>query len=180
MRKLIGITGLMGSGKTEAAQILVRKYNFTLLRISGKMREIADDLNLEPTRDFLQGIGKFMREFEDDVWVRYLGKRIEAIPTSVVVDDIRRLNEQAFLKSLGFKFIRLESTENLRRERIRLRDDNFISDNNWKRWSNHLTETQVQEIPVDRIVINNGSRRELENQMDSVLVEWESFWKTKP
>ncbi|MFW9780407.1 MAG: AAA family ATPase [Candidatus Heimdallarchaeota archaeon] len=174
-RKLIGITGLMGSGKTAAAQILVRRYNFTLLRISGKMREIAFELILEPTRDFLQGIGKFMRDFDDDVWVRYLGERIKETDGSVVVDDVRRLNEYTYLKALGFKFLRVESEEQIRKKRIGFREKTSISEEDWKRWSNHLTETQVQEIPVDQVVINNESLEDLERQIERIIASWEEI-----
>lgn len=163
----------MGSGKTAAALIFVRRYNFTLLRISGKMREIAFELKLEPTRDFLQGIGKFMREFDDDVWVRYLGERIKETHGSIVVDDIRRLNEYTYLKPLGFKFLRLESEEQIRKKRIGFRENAVIAEDDWKRWSNHLTETQVREIPVDQVVINNESLKDLESQIERVLANWE-------
>lgn len=165
----------MGSGKTAAAQILVRRYNFTLLRISGKMREIAFELILEPTRDFLQGIGKFMRDFDDDVWVRYLGERIKETDGSVVVDDVRRLNEYTYLKALGFKFLRVESEEQIRKKRIGFREKTSISEEDWKRWSNHLTETQVQEIPVDQVVINNESLEDLERQIERIIASWEEI-----
>lgn len=165
----------MGSGKSTVAHILVHKYNFTLLQISGKMKSIAEELQLIPSRDFLQGIGKFMRQFDDDVWVRYLRTRIAATTVSVVVDDIRRLNEQVFLSAQGFKFIRLESSNQFRRMRIQTRADETISNKDWERWSQHLTEIQVPEIPVDHIIVNNGSLNELEEKIAQLLKEWE--WK---
>ena len=166
---LIGITGLMGCGKSTAAEYIAEKYDFTRMRISGKMREIARDLSLEPTRDFLQGIGKLMREFDDDVWVRYLAKKVKESSSSIVVDDIRRKNEIDYLKPYGFVFIRIDSSSASRRKRIEARVNEEISNQDWERWSNHMTEIQVSHLPVDYILQNEGTLRELTNQIDTLM-----------
>ncbi|UCE14853.1 MAG: AAA family ATPase [Candidatus Heimdallarchaeota archaeon] len=171
MRLLIGITGLMGSGKSTVAAIIAEKYGFKRMRISGKMREIAQELELEVTRDFLQGIGKFMREFDDDVWVRFLCKKIQQSSQSIIVDDIRRMNEIEYLKPLGFKFIRVESSEPSRKARLEARGKKKISDHDWSRWKSHLTEIQVSQLPVDNIIRNEGTLEELINQIDLLMKE---------
>ena len=171
MRILTGITGLMGSGKSTAAAYIAEKYDFVHMRLSGKMREIARDLELEITRDYLQGIGKFLREFDDDVWVRYLAKKIQASSASIVVDDIRRKNEVDYLKPLGFKFIRIESSSSKRRTRIETRGNEMIPDQDWKRWSVHLTETQVSQLPVDYVLENEGTLEELTDKIDVLISE---------
>lgn len=160
----------MGSGKTTAAQYLVDMYSFQRMRISGKMREIAQELGLKPNRKFLQGIGKFMREIDDDVWIRYLVKQININTSkSIVVDDIRRKNEINYLKPLGFKFIRIESPSSERKERIESRDSQKISKEDWKKWSDHLTEIQVAELDVDYILENNGTIQSLMKKMDEIM-----------
>ncbi len=171
MRQLIGITGHMGSGKSAAAAYIAEKYGFIRMRISGKMREISRELELEITRDLLQGMGKFFREFDDDVWIRYLTKKIQISTDSIVVDDLRRRNEVDYLKPLGFKFIRIESSSKKRKTRIETRTNKKISDHDWKRWSNHLTETQVINLPVDYIIKNDGTMKELEDQIDNLLLK---------
>lgn len=172
MRILIGITGHMGSGKSTAAAHIVEKYGFVLMQLSGKMREIGRELELEITRDYLQGIGKLFREFDDDVWVKYLAKKIQESSASIVVDDIRRRNEVDYLKPLGFKLIRIESSSSNRRARIETRAKKKISDQDWKRWSDHLTEIQVSQLPVDYILKNDGTLKELTNQIDVLLSEF--------
>jgi dephospho-CoA kinase len=171
MRVLLGITGHMGSGKSFAADYIAQRYHFEKIRLSGKMREIAEELRIEPTRDFLQGIGKFMRDFDDDVWVRYVFNLILSSESSVVIDDIRRENEILYLKPLDFKFIRLESDASLRKKRIETRGNIVISDSDWKRWSNHLTEVQVAELEVDTVIENNGTEKELTNQLDAFIMK---------
>ncbi|MFX0185168.1 MAG: AAA family ATPase [Candidatus Hodarchaeota archaeon] len=177
MRLLIGITGFMGSGKTTAAQYLADKYNFERMQISGKMREIAQELELKPTRKFLQSIGKFMREIDDDVWIRYLVKQIEKNKSqSIVIDDIRRKNEINYLKPLGFKFIRILSPSLKRKERIESRDSQKISKEDWEKWSDHLTENQVTELKVDYILENNGTIQSLMKKMDEIIHELNPQW----
>lgn len=176
MRHLIGITGHMGSGKSAAAEYITQKYSFVLMRISGKMREISQELELEITRDLLQGIGEFFREFDEDVWIRYLGKQIQASSESIVVDDIRRLNEVEYLKSLGFRIIRIESSSETRKMRIESRMNKKISDQDWRRWSNHLTETQVNQLPVDFTIKNKGTLDDLNNEIDYLLSK--NFFKS--
>ena len=159
----------MGSGKSAAATYIAEKYGFIRMRISGKMREISQELDLEITRDLLQGIGKFFREFDDDVWIKYLVKKIQASTDSVVVDDIRRKNEVDYLKSLGFVLIRIDSSSEVRKMRIETRDNEKISDQDWERWANHLTEVQVIQLPVDYTIENNGTLQELKDEIDNLF-----------
>ena len=173
MRVLIGITGHMGSGKSLAADIISERYHCKKIRLSGKMREIAKELQIEPTRDFLQGIGKFMRDFDDDVWVRYVFNQIQSSESSVVVDDIRRKNEISYLKPLGFKFIRIESDSLIRKKRIEKRGNLTISNSDWQRWTKHLTEIQVSDLEVDSVVVNNGTEAELLHKLDAIMKEFQ-------
>ena len=169
MRLLIGFTGNMGSGKSLAANFLVTEYNCIKMSLSGKMREIAEDLELEPTRDFLQGIGKFMREFNDDVWVHYISKKVQLTDSAIVIDDIRRKNEIYFLKPLGFKFIRIDTDSEIRKARIEERSGKKIPDSVWTQWSNHLTENQVSKLSVDYIIQNNKSKEELYSKLTNIV-----------
>ncbi len=177
MRLLIGITGLMGCGKSTAAAHIAEKYNISRMRISGKMREIAQELELEPTRDFLQGIGKLLREFDDNVWVRYLANKVQKSSSSIIVDDIRRKNEIDYLKPYGFIFIRIDSSSASRKKRIEARANKLISDHDWKKWSNHMTEIQVSQLPVDYIVKNEGTLQELIDQIDTLMIKIKSHAK---
>ena len=171
MRLLIGITGHMGSGKSFLADYIAQEYQCKKYRLSGKMREIAAELQIEPTRDFLQGIGKFMRDFDDDVWVRYVAKKVQNSSASIVIDDIRRLNEIEYLRPLGFKFVRINTIESLRKTRIEEREGRQIKSDQWKAWVKHMTENQVKNLPVDYEIENNGSIAELYKSLDKIITK---------
>jgi dephospho-CoA kinase len=171
MRLLIGITGHMGSGKSFLADYIVQQYQCKKCRLSGKMRDIATELQLEPTREFLQGIGKFMRDFDDDVWVRYVAEKVQNSSDSIVIDDIRRLNEIEYLRPIGFKFIRINTYEELRKSRIEKREGRLIESDKWKNWIQHMTENQVIDLPVDYEIENNGSKDDLFTDVDEIIVK---------
>ena len=139
------------------------------MSLSGKMREIATDLEIEPTRDFLQGIGKFMREFNDDVWVHYIFKKVQSTDLAIVIDDIRRKNEIDSLRPLGFIFIRIETDSETRKARIEKRNGTKISGSLWNQWSNHLTENQVSDLKVDYVIQNNKSKEELYSRLTEIV-----------
>jgi dephospho-CoA kinase len=133
------------------------------------MREIATELKIEPTRDFLQGIGKFMRDFDDDVWVRYIAEKVQNSSNSIVIDDIRRMNELEYLRPLGFKFIRINTQESIRKSRIEEREGRRITTDQWSIWVQHMTENQVINLPVDYEIENNGSIKELYANVDLII-----------
>ena len=161
----------MGSGKSLAADYFTEKYHCRKLRLSGKMRDIAMELEIEPSRDFLQGIGKFMRDFDDDVWVRYIYNQVKLSKSPIVIDDIRRANEIKYLQPLGFKFIRIDTNSKIRRSRIEGRGDGKITDADWNRWSTHLTENQVMELKVDYHLENNGTIDKLHEHLDKIITQ---------
>jgi dephospho-CoA kinase len=169
MRLLIGFTGHMGSGKSLAATYVAKKFDCVKMSLSGKMREIASELEIEPTRDFLQGIGKFMRDFDDDVWVRYLYNRVQSTDSAIVIDDIRRKNEIDFLKPMGFKIVKILADSEIRKARIEQRSGEQITDTIWSQWAEHLTENQVTSLPVDYTIENNGTKEELYQKLTDIL-----------
>jgi dephospho-CoA kinase len=159
----------MGSGKSLAASYITTGYNSLKMSLSGKMREIAAELEIEPTRDFLQGIGKFMRKFNDDVWVHYIYKKVQSTESAIVIDDIRRKNEIDYLKPLGFIFIKIEADSEIRKARIEKRNGKKIPDSVWTQWSEHLTENQVSELSVDYVIQNNKSKEELFSRLTEIV-----------
>jgi dephospho-CoA kinase len=171
MRLLLGITGLMGSGKSTVASYLTSNYNFQSMRISGKMHEIAQELGIKATRDYLQGISQFMKTFDEDVWIKYIVKKVKQTSSSIVIDDIRRQNEIDFLQPIGFKFLKVETTSFGRKERIELREAKKISEKEWERWSKHSTEVQVPKLPADYVIKNDESLQYFEQQIDRILKE---------
>lgn len=168
-RILLAITGEMGSGKTTLAKYFVDKHDFQLVRISGKIKEIILSLDIELGRKIQQDVGELFRKYDDDVWVKQAIKEVNNSNKSIIIDDIRRLNEYQNLKPLGFKFIRLTASDESRRSRLQSRDDITITDEQWNTWKKHMTETQVFDIPVDYTIDNSVDKNNLFKQVDEIL-----------
>ncbi|MHA1166358.1 MAG: AAA family ATPase [Candidatus Hodarchaeales archaeon] len=160
--RFIGITGRMGAGKTTAARfIITENENYELLRIAGKLKSIVKELDLPYTRDTLQRVATFFRELDHDIWVKFALKEIDCLlerdpKCCVVIDDVRFENEASFLRKRGFKIIKIETAEDLRRKRIANRDGINIASITWKRWQEDPTEVEIDNIESDYTITNNG------------------------
>jgi hypothetical protein len=75
---IIGICGLLGSGKDTLAQILIDKYHFEKLSFAGKLKDIVSVL-FSWDRKLLEGDtleSRKWREEKDEWWSAKLGKDI--------------------------------------------------------------------------------------------------------
>ena len=98
---IIGLTGLMGSGKTEVVRILEQR-GFSSLTLSKMVRAEAEKQGLEQTRANLQDLGNLMRKREG---AGVLAKKaIDFIKSSTqenwVIDGIRNPAEIEELRQL--------------------------------------------------------------------------------
>ncbi len=157
----IAVTGRMGSGKTTIAELLSDEYNYKTVRISGKLKKIIRELELPYERDVLQQTGDFFRKFDEIVWVRQAIKESKVLlkqgAPGIVIDDVRYKNEQRALVEADFILIRVVAPVKERKERIILRDGIEITNEDWKRWSNHPTELEIESISVTEEIENSST-----------------------
>lgn len=75
MRKLIGISGLIGEGKDTAADYLVKHHDFIKLKFADKLKDAVAEL-FDISRDMLEGDTPDSRTFRnkpDEFWSNELG-----------------------------------------------------------------------------------------------------------
>jgi len=75
--------------------------------------------------------------------------------SSVVVDDIRRLNELEMFKSQGFIIVKVEADDSLRLQRLIDRDGGFDASR-----LNDISESEIDSLPCDFSINNNGFIKE--------------------
>ena len=156
----IAFSGKMQVGKTTSAEYLVRKYGFIKLAFADKLKEIARDLfpeqfeTGEKPRKLLQDLGIKMREIDEDVWVKYVLRKIESLPkeTNIAIDDLRFLNEYEAVKNAGFFVIRI------------------VRDVPPSPFSNHQSETEVEKMPFYWVIYNTSSFGRLYEALDRILM----------
>lgn len=174
---VIGFCGLAGSGKTTAAEYLVREHGFERLAFAGPLkamvralglsaREMAGDLKEEPCpalcgkspRQFMQLLGtEFGRQMiGEDFWVETWRRRVEyeAIgrkePLRIVADDVRFPNEVSAIRALGGRIINVQRASAGSATGAR-----------------HVSETTP--LSFDAVCKNDGSHRELHSQTADAL-----------
>jgi len=156
----IAFSGKMQVGKTTSAEYLVRKYGFVKLSFAGKLKEIAHDLfpeqfeKGEKPRKLLQDLGIKMREIDEDIWARYVIRKVESLPkeSNVAIDDLRFLNEYEAIKNVGFFVVRI------------------VRDVPPSPFSNHQSETEVEKMPFDWVIYNTSSFGRLYEALDRILM----------
>lgn len=162
--KIVGLSGMSGSGKDTAAIYIQDKYGFNHFSIGSFIRSICKEKNLEPTRENLIKISiDYLESYGEDFFSRLIIKEIEKNNyKKVVVNSIRKFYDYNFLSSLSsynFKLIYIDTPDLTRFERIRQRGtENGVADYfKYQRASEIEAETfdylQLQEIA--NLIIEN-------------------------
>lgn len=172
--RLIGITGKAGSGKSALADILTRHYGYTEVSLAGPIKEIvqriwgvSDDALWGPSerraellrpelpatstvRRALQTLGtEWGRALDEDVWVR-LAIREAKKHTATVVPDVRFENEARVVREHGGSIWRI----------VRPGYESNAG-------TAHSSETEMDQIRADSILVNSGTLDELDEMVDA-------------
>jgi hypothetical protein len=174
--KRIALTGLARSGKSTAADYLVKRYHFQRLSYAAPMKrmirclliesgagfveahEMVDGIHKEEGTHLLQGrspryaLQNLGTEFgrhliAPDIWRAILLRKVRHSQHPVVVDDLRFADEAADLKAEGFTLIRI----------VRPGSGTTLS---------HVSEGQ--EFDVDHVIENTGDLSTLFAQIDTL------------
>ncbi len=175
---IIGITGLLSSGKGTAAEYLVQSHGAVAFRFSTMLRDVLDRLYLEQTRDNLSNISTLLRQrFGEDLMSKVLARDAEKSDASlIVIEGIRRDMDIEYLKRLpNFVLVAVEADEQIRFQRLLQRGEN--PDDAGKTWeqfqADHLLETEISIPPVMQQaqyhIDNNGNLEQLHLQLDQLL-----------
>lgn len=178
---LIALTGGKGSGKDTFAQVLVEEFKYihtrfadplknmlrTLFReagldpedyIEGPFKETPlDILGGKTPRHAMQTLGTEWRDLIDrKLWSRLWQARVELLLKEgqpVVVTDCRFIHEAATIRNMGGFIFRIDRP-------TRRNDDK------------HVSETEMDLIEPDEIILNMGSINQLHNKARSIVRDY--------
>lgn len=182
MNKVIfGFTGLLGSGKGNAAAYLEKKYGASTYRFSTMLRDALDRFHLPHTRDNLVKISEIMREtFGEDIMAKTMAHDVETDENPlIVVEGIRRMADITYLSKLpGFVLIEIVADPKIRYERLTKRGEN--SDDTTKTFAqfledhNRSTEQSILDVIQHAAgrIDNNGSIEELQTRLDELVKKY--------
>ena len=173
---LVSFRGPMGSGKTAAADILVRDHGFVKLSFATPLKKIAAKITpdglIDKARDrvLLQFLGTdYFRALDPDYWVKQWVKAvIERLELTegecrIVADDCRFPNEVSAVKRLfGYEFY-LETSLANRALRLKVRDGVAVDG-----IENHPSE-KAMPLEGARVLRND-------NNLNDLALELQDFW----
>ena len=182
---LIGITGRAQSGKDTVADWLKDEHGYRVFAFADPIYEMVDLLarslghnflftgtarsfwsdykNVYLTPEFsvrraLQTLGTdWGRHQSPDIWIRAMDQRVRSTPPeeNIVIPDVRFDNEVRFVHRFSHSRI-------LRIERPDLPDLGAA-------WKEH--ESEMQRLPFDHMITNDGTVNDLRNKADELLKE---------
>ena len=194
---IIGITGIIGSGKTTASNILKKKGTTVIdldalakkaIALKEIQEDITDRLGKEYVKDGAPVVDKLketvfmnkekLRTLESIIHPRVseclwkeIAKKREA-GTGFVIVDGPLLYETDLHKSLDKIVVISTETEKIR-ERLRTRG---LSDNDINTRMSNQIPLKEKEKRADLVIFNNGTKRALELEVEGLLrriKEWE-------
>jgi dephospho-CoA kinase len=175
---VIGITGLVASGKDTAINYISKKYKYKLLHMSDIMREMAKKEGYALTRDGLQA---FRKRHGNKFLAEEIVRRIKHHKyKKVLIGSIRRSEDYLIPKNhfKNMKLINIFADEHIRFERIkkrrRLSDPKTLAEfrrqerNEFRIYDFHKTFSYA-----DYIVDNNHTQKELYSRLDKIIKDTE-------
>lgn len=163
----LAIVGKMRSGKDSVASIFINKFGYKKLAFADGITEIIDKFFPESystgtkPREHYQKIGQELRKINQNVWINYLDRRLSQFDNlNVIVSDCRQKNEEIYLREKGFILIKVIADTEIRLQRIANSGESVTLEQ-----LNHESESQVDSIQADYIIVNNGTYEELTSQI---------------
>lgn len=165
---IIGLTGYAQSGKDTIANILVEKYGFERKAFADNVRAILYDLDVHGVKDIVDAIGwdgakriqgirvllqnlgvSARNNLGSNIWISSVFDTL--VPNkNYVITDVRFINEAMSIQAIDGSIWRVKRPG--------------IGPVN-----NHISETELDEIRADKIIINGAGLDSLESQIKSCL-----------
>ena len=119
-RRVIGLSGPIGAGKTTAARYL-EQIGFLYCRFSLVLEGILNERGIKPTRETLQRVGLEVHENPGQRWLCEELLKLVSDGDSIVADGLRHPEDHAFMVERfgpGFTHIHVNATRKVRAERV--------------------------------------------------------------
>lgn len=156
----IFLFGKRGAGKSTVARRLRHQVpDGVVMSIAEPLYEIACRLfgMKQKDRRLLQVLGDKLREIDQDCLLNALLRKAQDYPGLVVVDDVRLVHEAEMLRHHGFVAVKVVADNSARLERLKAKGEEIRADEDF-----HATETEVDLIVPDWVLVNNCAPADLE------------------
>lgn len=174
-KRLIGLVGTAGSGKSLAAQYIVSSHGYEKMAFADPFKKMllalgVPKINLygsdadksvpldvlcgKSARHAMQtlGTGWGRKYLKETYWTEHLMRRVAAEPFNVVIDDVRHIEEAEAIRKAGGNLVRV------------MRDGARAAVG-----FDHSSENEVMMISADYVLPNNGTMGEMFGNIDTIL-----------
>jgi dephospho-CoA kinase len=177
-KTIFGFAGEMASGKTTAAEYVLKKCDGVSYRFSDPLRDVLARINLPNTRENLQTLSTSLRQsFGEDVLAKIVFQDVQnAKSRCIVIDGIRRPDDIKYLCAVpGFTLVYIQTDLNNRYTRLTKRQEN--SDDfgktleEFEKEQKQEAEAKIRELEpfADIVIENNGTLEEFYKKIDMFL-----------
>lgn len=163
---------MAGSGKDLIADYLVNEWGFKKYALADGIYEIAHTyfgvpIGERPPRKMMHHIGESLRQYDKMVWINETLKRIDNDGFErVVITDVRKLLEHAYLKETGWTNVMIYCDPKIAIQRIKKRDGVVDED----LIMNSSLENQLRPLKDSMMVIDNsGDFKNTLKEVDALL-----------
>lgn len=174
--KKLALTAKARAGKSMLTGYLTLMYGFQPFAfgdvLKARFHETFPKIPAEPKpRAHYQAYGQFCRSIDPYVWIdatmRELSGYLRRNPSGrVLVEDVRQPDEYERLKAEGFVVIRINASDDNRRQRMIDAGDTFSEAD-----LTHETEQHVDGFAVDFEIQNDGTINDMTAQFDVIARE---------
>jgi dephospho-CoA kinase len=177
--RVIGLFGLIGSGKDTVSEYIQQKYGYAHISMGDIVRELATQQGLEPNRDNLARVQREQAQKHGIKWfAEEVVRRIRSNKwQKVVISGIRRpedaeVPKRAFGKD--FILVQVDADPKIRFERMKSRArvgdpktlEEFLHQEELDKKAFNFEKLKTY---IDYTVTNNGTREQLQSQVDALL-----------
>ncbi|XKT74527.1 MAG: AAA family ATPase [Patescibacteria group bacterium UBA2163] len=178
---IIGVTGTDGAGKGTVVDYLVKEKGFAHYHARALLIEEIEKRSLPNDRVHMRLVANDLRaQHGNDYVVRFFLDRAEKTgDTKIAIDSLRTVAEAQTLQDAGGILLAVDADQALRYERVQARRSS--SDQvSFEQFKEHealenndpdphgMQKTQVITM-ADYVLMNNGTFKELETQIETVL-----------
>jgi len=175
-RKILGLIGRIGSGKTVVADYLVEKYGAEYLRFSDVLRDILARVHKLDTRENLQNMGLALRKsFGEGILAETLREDIlKSSSKLVVVDGVRYEDEYDMIKEVGGRLVYVTAPDKTRYKRTVKRGTRGEADITFEQFmASEKKETErlidILGGKADYRIENTGTLDDLRKRVDGII-----------
>ena len=180
--KIIGLTGLAGSGKSEVSRHMVERHGFVrmgfsdIIKDEAKKRNLLEGKSYEEQKFEMSKLGEILRKESgrmDILAVKLVEKIKSGSYDKIIVDGFRSAEEVVLFRENfeDFMLLLIEVSEQARFDRRKLEDPAITIDNIRSRDKRDIEELGLGKVlgMIDYKIDNSGSIKDMEKKLDDFL-----------